>query len=273
MVTCVFYGMRAHSNQSACACAVDVAPLPELCKWINIYEFIIIISELEDAVSKARTEEIRIPFGVGIAGSVAQSKQPINIKDAYADPRFNADIDLRTGYRTRLVLCLPICNYEGDVIGVAQIINKTNGGFRYYHVYVYIPAAISSVAESGSRSLPFMGVWVFVIGEWVLVSRRGSPDGKKGENVFVHFYVFRSFFRRKATDSPVADESSSRRFSGDFPPVEVHRSDGVEMAVLKIRLFYFDVFVSGSYFFVFRFCFSLEKSTWWGICVEHKYVR
>jgi hypothetical protein len=89
------------------------------------------LTELEDAVSKARAEEIRIPFGVGIAGSVAQSKQPINIRDAYADPRFNADIDLRTGYRTRLVLCLPICNYEGDVIGVAEIINKTNGK-RYF---------------------------------------------------------------------------------------------------------------------------------------------
>jgi hypothetical protein len=40
-------------------------------------------AELEDAVRKARTEEIRIPFGVGIAGVVAQSKEIINIKDAY----------------------------------------------------------------------------------------------------------------------------------------------------------------------------------------------
>lgn len=93
--------------------------------------------ELEDAINKARAEEIRIPFGVGIAGSVAQSKQPINIRDAYADPRFNADIDLRTGYRTRLVLCLPICNYEGDVIGVAQIINKTNG-MTYFRTFLYV---------------------------------------------------------------------------------------------------------------------------------------
>jgi hypothetical protein len=41
------------------------------------------LSELEDAVRKARTEEIRIPFGVGIAGFVAQNKEIINIKDAY----------------------------------------------------------------------------------------------------------------------------------------------------------------------------------------------
>ena len=41
------------------------------------------LPELEDAVRRARTEEIRIPFGVGIAGCVAQNKEIINIKDAY----------------------------------------------------------------------------------------------------------------------------------------------------------------------------------------------
>lgn len=40
-------------------------------------------TKFEEAVRQARTEEIRIPFGVGIAGTVAQSKQLINIKDAY----------------------------------------------------------------------------------------------------------------------------------------------------------------------------------------------
>lgn len=44
----------------------------------------------------------------------------------FQDPRFNNEIDLRTGYKTHSILCMPICNYEGDVIGVAQIINKTN---------------------------------------------------------------------------------------------------------------------------------------------------
>lgn len=51
----------------------------------------------------------------------------MNIKDAYKDARFNSEIDLKTGYKTNIILSMPICNYEGDVIGVAQIINKTNG--------------------------------------------------------------------------------------------------------------------------------------------------
>lgn len=37
----------------------------------------------EEAINLAKSEEIRIPFGVGIAGTVAQNKVMINIKDAY----------------------------------------------------------------------------------------------------------------------------------------------------------------------------------------------
>ncbi|KAK3863052.1 hypothetical protein Pcinc_031134 [Petrolisthes cinctipes] len=43
------------------------------------------------------------------------------------DPRFDSSVDRRTGYRTMSVLCMPVCNYEGEVIGVAEIINKKNG--------------------------------------------------------------------------------------------------------------------------------------------------
>lgn len=41
------------------------------------------ISGLEEAIEKVRQEDIKIPFGVGIVGYVAQSKEIINIKDAY----------------------------------------------------------------------------------------------------------------------------------------------------------------------------------------------
>lgn len=82
---------------------------------------------LDDAIRLAKSEELVIPFGIGIAGHVAENKEHLNIKDAYSDPRFNSEIDLKTGYKTNIILSMPICNYEGDVIGVAQIINKTNG--------------------------------------------------------------------------------------------------------------------------------------------------
>ena len=49
----------------------------------------------------------------------------------FQDPRFNSAIDMQTGYKTTLILSMPICNYDGDVIGVAQIINKTNGSNEF----------------------------------------------------------------------------------------------------------------------------------------------
>ncbi|MCW8925042.1 MAG: ATP-binding cassette domain-containing protein [Xanthomonadales bacterium] len=70
---------------------------------------------------------IRIPLGSGIAGAVALSGELINIPDAYADDRFNADVDAKTGYRTRSILCLPIKARDGRVFAVAQLLNRRDG--------------------------------------------------------------------------------------------------------------------------------------------------
>lgn len=72
-------------------------------------------------------EEIRIPIGTGIAGAVAQSGKIINIPDAYADSRFNPDVDRKTGFRTRSILSLPIKNQRGEVFAVAQLLNRKDG--------------------------------------------------------------------------------------------------------------------------------------------------
>jgi len=39
----------------------------------------------------------------------------------FQDERFNHDIDVLTGYKTRTLLCMPIKDFNGDVIGVAQV--------------------------------------------------------------------------------------------------------------------------------------------------------
>ena len=64
--------------------------------------------------------EIRVPIGRGIAGTVAATGETINIADAYADPRFNPEVDRRTGYRTRTILCAPIRDGAGAVVGVRR---------------------------------------------------------------------------------------------------------------------------------------------------------
>lgn len=74
-------------------------------------------------------QEIRLPLGKGIAGHVAQTGEIVNIPDAYADSRFNPEVDKRTGYRTRNILCLPIQNKAGKIIAALQLLNKKVGSF------------------------------------------------------------------------------------------------------------------------------------------------
>jgi len=73
--------------------------------------------------------EIRLPMGKGIAGYVAQTGETINIPDAYSDPRFNPEVDKRSGYRTRNILCMPMRNKDGTIIGVFQLLNKSEEAF------------------------------------------------------------------------------------------------------------------------------------------------
>ncbi len=76
-----------------------------------------------------QVSEIRLQPGEGIAGWVAQTGKSVNIRDAYLDQRFNATVDLRTGYQTRSILCQPIRNQNREIIGVVQVLNSQNGYF------------------------------------------------------------------------------------------------------------------------------------------------
>ncbi|CAG9768016.1 unnamed protein product [Ceutorhynchus assimilis] len=83
----------------------------------------------DDYSVKVRTsKEIRFPLGTGIAGQVALTGEILNIKDAYADKRFNRTVDQLTGYTTQTILCMPIY-IRGSIIGVVQMVNKHSGCF------------------------------------------------------------------------------------------------------------------------------------------------
>src|SRR5258705_1039849 len=77
-----------------------------------------------------QSREIRVRMGHGLVGWVAEHGETLNIKDAYEDERFKRDTDQRTGYRTRTVLCGPVRNLTGEIIGVIQVINKSEGVFH-----------------------------------------------------------------------------------------------------------------------------------------------
>lgn len=74
-------------------------------------------------------KEIRFDANLGIAGSVVQTGETINIQDAYNDERFNKEIDLQTGYETKSILCMPIRNMSHEIIGAFQVLNKKGGHF------------------------------------------------------------------------------------------------------------------------------------------------
>jgi phosphoserine phosphatase RsbU/P len=80
-----------------------------------------------------KRETIRIPLGdgrsVGLAGECARTRRIIRVDDAYADERFNPEIDRRTGFRTRSILTIPLLDHEHELVGVAQVLNKRSGAF------------------------------------------------------------------------------------------------------------------------------------------------
>eukprot|EP00440_Ansanella_granifera_P046287 gb/GFBE01050126.1/.p1 GENE.gb/GFBE01050126.1/~~gb/GFBE01050126.1/.p1 ORF type:complete len:461 (+),score=127.30 gb/GFBE01050126.1/:1-1383(+) len=87
------------------------------------------------SVSTDTGAEIRIPKKAGIAGECCCQAKVINIPDAYADPRFNQQIDMATGFKTKSILAIPMFGAEPtDVVGVIQMINKVSydGQLEYF---------------------------------------------------------------------------------------------------------------------------------------------
>jgi len=84
--------------------------------------------ELVTRVAEGRgAREIRIPFGVGVAGATAQTRQIINVPDAYEDSRFNSAIDKASGFRTKSLLAIPIIADDDTLVGVVEVMNKKDG--------------------------------------------------------------------------------------------------------------------------------------------------
>ena len=80
-------------------------------------------SKVAQGVSGASIE-IRIPLRSGVVGHVVATGQPLNVPSAYQEPLFNREVDQRTGYRTRNILCLPIFDHQGRVLGALSALNK-----------------------------------------------------------------------------------------------------------------------------------------------------
>ena len=72
--------------------------------------------------------EIRIPLNSdGFISIAARTGQTINLPNAYEDPRFSIDVDIVTAFRTHATIAVPLKNNSGEVLGVFQASNKSDG--------------------------------------------------------------------------------------------------------------------------------------------------
>ena len=109
--------------------SIESAALEVLgCERASIFILDRAANELYSEVATG-VHEIRFPADRGIAGEAAEHMAVINVPDAYADPRFNREIDKTTGFRTRSMLTLPMIGLDGQLMGVLQLLNKTSGPF------------------------------------------------------------------------------------------------------------------------------------------------
>lgn len=88
-----------------------------------------LVFEVALGASGEKLKKIRLARGQGIAGWVAEKGEALIISDVQADPRFFGDADLRSSFRTRSMICVPVAS-KGRVLGVLQAINKKTGEFE-----------------------------------------------------------------------------------------------------------------------------------------------
>lgn len=86
-------------------------------------------NELWSRIAQGASKEIRVPLGQGIAGAVALSGEVVNLKDAYEDARFKHTFDITNNYRTKSLLTVPMRDTHGEVAGVLQALNASDGQF------------------------------------------------------------------------------------------------------------------------------------------------
>ncbi|MDD5181358.1 MAG: GAF domain-containing protein [Gallionellaceae bacterium] len=106
-------------------------------------------NELYSRVAQGNFQrEIRILNTSGVAGFVFTTGEGVIIHDAYTDPRFNRSVDEQTGFVTNSIMCVPIKTAKGEIIGVAQMLNKKKGHFTNSDL-----ALFEAMANQGTLAL------------------------------------------------------------------------------------------------------------------------
>ena len=101
---------------------------------------------------KEQVKQIRLKVGEGVAGWVAEHREPLIVNDVARDPRFTGKVDASTSFKTREILAVPLVS-KGDLVGVVEAINKRgDGGFTTADQEVFLAfASQAAVAIQNAR--------------------------------------------------------------------------------------------------------------------------
>ena len=137
---------------------------------------------LENALRRANAEHVVVPFGVGICGHVAQTKEAVVLANAYDDPRFNPEVDAKTGYTTRWDIKEQLLLHSSWSMVLTTICNKS------WPILVLTLKCISFLRSSGRGCLSLSSINVIhvpgtssLMMEWrsVLVSQRNGAERER----------------------------------------------------------------------------------------------
>ena len=78
----------------------------------------------------ALEQTVTVKTGEGLVGECLEINEIINVRDCYADPRFNPAVDKLTGFTTRCILSIPLVGFDNSLVGVLQMLNKRGGTFN-----------------------------------------------------------------------------------------------------------------------------------------------
>lgn len=134
----------------------------------------------------SQLQEIRMPIGRGIAGTAAATGATLNIADAYQDPRFVPEWDTRTGYRTQTILCVPMRNQIGRIIGVVQCLNRRDGVFGADDEHM-----LSSLASEAAVSIENTKLFMSILQKNIALEEAQEQLKQKVKELDVLFEIAR----------------------------------------------------------------------------------
>ena len=75
--------------------------------------------------------QLRVPIDAGVVGNVMQTGQPqrVDADISTEQSQISRDVDRQLGFQTKTLLCVPLKNKSGKVIGAFELINRLSGNF------------------------------------------------------------------------------------------------------------------------------------------------